>query len=224
MSFTKTANDLDNLENIIDYTEPIEEKKEYGEIELDVELIEQEPNEDIDGLEENYESDLNETDNETQIGGDPEDEGEQDGIGMVFEPEEESEEESEEEEELQKFDIESKEKYIIKNHPEIIQHNNEEIVLMSKIVRDSNKKVIDPLHKTIPFITKYERAKILGVRAKQINRDAPVFVNVPDGVIDGYTIAMIEYKAKKIPFIVRRPIPNGGCEYWKFEDLEQIDY
>ena len=224
MSFTKTANDLDNLENIIDYTEPIEEKKEYGEIELDVELIEQEPNEDIDGLEENYESDLNETDNGTQIGGDPEDEGEQDGIGMVFEPEEESEEESEEEEELQKFDIESKEKYIIKNHPEIIQHNNEEIVLMSKIVRDSNKKVIDPLHKTIPFITKYERAKILGVRAKQINRDAPVFVNVPDGVIDGYTIAMIEYKAKKIPFIVRRPIPNGGCEYWKFEDLEQIDY
>ena len=78
--------------------------------------------------------------------------------------------------------------------------------------------------KTIPFITKYERAKILGTRAKQINRDAPVFVSVPENIIDGYTIALLEYKAKKIPFIVRRPIPNGGCEYWKFEDLEQVDF
>ena len=28
---------------------------------------------------------------------------------------------------------------------------------------------------------------------------------------------------KKIPFIIRRPIPNGGSEYWKVNDLKNID-
>ena len=32
-----------------------------------------------------------------------------------------------------------------------------------------------------------------------------------------------EYKQKLIPFIVKRPLPNGCCEYWKFEDLIQLD-
>ena len=33
---------------------------------------------------------------------------------------------------------------------------------------------------------------------------AQVFVDVPTNIIDGYTIAILEYKAK-IPFIIRRP-------------------
>ena len=28
---------------------------------------------------------------------------------------------------------------------------------------------------------------------------------------------------KKIPFIIRRPIPDGTCEYWKLKDLEMLD-
>ena len=39
-------------------------------------------------------------------------------------------------------------------------------------------------------------------------------------MIDGYTIAQKEFEKKKIPFIIRRTLPNGGSEYWKFEDLE----
>jgi len=31
-----------------------------------------------------------------------------------------------------------------------------------------------------------------------------------------------EYKQKKIPFIIQRPLPNGGIEMWKFADLEII--
>ena len=31
------------------------------------------------------------------------------------------------------------------------------------------------------------------------------------------------YKVKKIPFIIRRPIPNGGTEYWKLQDLELLE-
>ena len=171
---------------------------------------------------------------DSMIGGesDPEDpeiptEENTDSLGLV-EEEQEEEEEGEEEEyeevELQKFKEDTKESYIMNNHPELIQHNNEEIAALAKVTRDENRKIIDPLHETNPWITKYERARILGSRAKQINHDADVFVNVPDNIIDGYSIALLEYKAKKIPFIIRRPIPGGGSEYWRFEDLEQIDF
>ena len=52
---------------------------------------------------------------------------------------------------------------------------------------------------------------------------ANIFVNIPDNIIDGYTIANLELEQKKIPFIIRRPIPNGACEYWKVSDLELLD-
>jgi hypothetical protein len=29
-----------------------------------------------------------------------------------------------------------------------------------------------------------------------------------------------ELEEKKMPFIIKRPMPNGGCEYWKLSDLE----
>ena len=33
----------------------------------------------------------------------------------------------------------------------------------------------------------------------------------------------VEFEQKKIPFIVRRPLPNGGSEYWKLRDLEILE-
>ena len=93
---------------------------------------------------------------------------------------------------------------------------------MTTVVRDSNNIIIDPLHKTIPFLTKYERARILGQRAKQIETGARPFVNIPENVIDSYIIAELELQQKRIPFIIRRPIPGGACEYWNLKDLEVI--
>jgi DNA-directed RNA polymerase I, II, and III subunit RPABC2 len=90
---------------------------------------------------------------------------------------------------------------------------------MTRIVRDENGVIVDPLHRTLPFITKYERARILGERAKQINSGAKPLIPVEPDVIDGYLIALAEFEQKKIPFIVKRPLPNGGCEYWKLKDL-----
>ena len=96
----------------------------------------------------------------------------------------------------------------------------DEIEILSRVVRDDNGIVIDPLHKTMPMITRYEKARILGERAKQINAGAKIFVIIDNNIIDGYLIALKEYDEKKSPFIVKRPLPNGGCEYWKFQDLE----
>ena len=71
-------------------------------------------------------------------------------------------------------------------------------------------------------MTKYEKTKILGQRASQINIGATRYIDVPKNITDGYLIAQMELKAKKIPVIIRRPLPNGQSEYWKLADLEQL--
>ena len=125
---------------------------------------------------------------------------------------------------LQKFDKEINDNYLVNFHPESAIHNYDEILAMTKVVRDKNGIIIDDLHRTIPYLTKYEKARILGQRAKQINSGAPAFVKVPEKVIDGYLIAELELQEKRVPFIIRRPMPNGGSEYWSIKDLENISF
>jgi len=123
---------------------------------------------------------------------------------------------------LQKFDEFTKQATITQYHPELLQHNHDEIETLCNVVRDTNGVIADPLHRTLPFLTKYEKARILGERAKQIDAGATPLIKVDDNLIDSYLIAVAELEQKRIPFIVKRPLPNGGCEYWKLKDLEFI--
>jgi DNA-directed RNA polymerase subunit K/omega len=125
---------------------------------------------------------------------------------------------------LQKFDKEITKDYIMDFHPECLNHNYDEIKSLSKVTRDEFNIIIDPLHKTIPFLTKYEKARILGQRAKQIECGAKPLVKVTENIIDSYLIAELELEQKAIPFIIRRPIPSGGSEYWNLKDLEYISF
>jgi len=125
---------------------------------------------------------------------------------------------------LQKFNAEINKNYILDFHPECSVNNYDEISLLTQVIRDAANNVIDDLHKTIPFLTKYERTRVIGQRAKQINSGAKAFVKVPENVIDGYLIAELELMQKRIPFIIRRPTPGGGCEYWNLKDLEVVSF
>ena len=134
-----------------------------------------------------------------------------------------SESESEDEDHYQKLENDINSSSLLKEkHPGITQSSYAEILTLTKVIRNDKGEVIDDLHRTYPFVTKYEKAKIIGVRTKQLNNGADPFVQVPSSMISGYKIAIEELKAQKIPFIIRRPIPNGGTEYWRLEDLELL--
>ncbi|KAK7357972.1 hypothetical protein VNO80_17270 [Phaseolus coccineus] len=72
--------------------------------------------------------------------------------------------------------------------------------------------------KTSKYMTKYERARILGTRAVQISMNAPVMVEL-EGETDPLEIAMKELRERKIPFTIRRYLPDGSYEDWGVDEL-----
>ena len=72
---------------------------------------------------------------------------------------------------------------------------------------------------TKPFLTKFERAKILGVRAEMIASGAPSTISVPKGVTSAYEIAKLELEKKRIPLMIKRQLTDGSVELWRLEDL-----
>jgi DNA-directed RNA polymerase I, II, and III subunit RPABC2 len=147
------------------------------------------------------------------------------GSQLIIEDDDDDDDDDEYDENyLQKFDNELNKNYITEFHPECLNHNSDEVSKLSKVVRNENDIIIDPLHKTLPYLTKYEKARILGQRAKQIETGSKPLVKVPENIIDSYVIAELELREKKIPFIIKRPIPGGAFEYWRVKDLENINF
>jgi len=121
---------------------------------------------------------------------------------------------------LQKMNDDVRKKVIEDFHPELKTINYEEVDALATVVRDKQNYIIDPLHRTLPILTRYEKARILGERARQINAGASPMIDVEPTLIDGYLIALKELEQKRIPFIIQRPLPNGTSEYWRVSDLE----
>jgi len=185
--------------------EPEEEQEEPEDVDEEKSVEEEEVDEDTDdGSDSEYA-----TKTIPQLGGSMEDEEDDDDVAGPY---------------LQKFNAEVNKNYLIDFHPECTINNYDEINTLTRVIRDKNNNVVDEIHKTIPFLTKYERTRIIGQRAKQINSGAKAFVKVPENVIDGYLVAELELSLKRIPFIIRRPLPGGGCEYWNLKDLEVVSF
>ncbi|KAJ2908357.1 DNA-directed RNA polymerases II and V subunit 6B, partial [Coemansia aciculifera] len=51
-----------------------------------------------------------------------------------------------------------------------------------------------------------------------ISMNAPVMVEL-DGDSDPYEIALKELRAKKIPFVIRRYLPDASYEDWRVTEL-----
>lgn len=78
-----------------------------------------------------------------------------------------------------------------------------------------------PDKKTPNRITKYEFTKVIGLRTTQLSNGMPALIEVGNEY-DLYNIAIMEYKADKIPFIIKRPLPGEELfEYWRLSDLKK---
>ncbi|KIW65196.1 hypothetical protein PV04_07476 [Phialophora macrospora] len=83
---------------------------------------------------------------------------------------------------------------------------------------DADKKIPDEKRTTTPYMTKYERARVLGTRALQLSMNAPPMVDVSNET-DPLAMAILELNQKKMPLIVRRYLPDGWYEDWTCEEL-----
>ena len=90
----------------------------------------------------------------------------------------------------------------------------------------SDKEVLDKIDKqkriSLPFITKYEKARIIGLRTQQLLNGSQALVDTR-GLKSFLEIAEKELKDKKIPFIIKRNLPNNKYEYWKINELINIE-
>lgn len=77
----------------------------------------------------------------------------------------------------------------------------------------------DPNHRSNPWLSQFERTKILGFRANQLAQGAKPYVPVPKHVVSTLDIARIELKERRLPFIISRVMPDGIFEFWRMSDL-----
>ena len=87
--------------------------------------------------------------------------------------------------------------------PEMDEDENRENVDILPADANSAEARMNQKKITTPYMTKYERARVLGTRALQIAMCAPVMVEL-EGETDPLQIAMKELKEGKIPIIIRR--------------------
>ncbi len=103
---------------------------------------------------------------------------------------------------------------LMRQHPEIWIIYEEQVQEKLHV-----KGTADAYHTTYPRITQFEVTKVISLRASQLDNGANPYILVPEGVTDSYQIAKMELQAKRIPFILKRPLPNGEFECWRLADL-----
>lgn len=104
---------------------------------------------------------------------------------------------------------------LLNHHPEIWVDYVETI--NRKIVRDPTKAV------SYPFLNQFEKTKVLTFRASQLAQGNKPYIAVPDIISDVYTIAKMELKERRLPYLIKRPLPDGDYEYWRLNDLIIFD-
>lgn len=87
------------------------------------------------------------------------------------------------------------------------------------------KNVDRSQYRSLPIMTKYEFDELISLRTLHLSRQAPPLVSIPEdfkvqGNMGLRKIALQELKEKKLPYIIKRNMPNGKAEYWKVKDLD----
>ena len=73
--------------------------------------------------------------------------------------------------------------------------------------------------KTSPYLSRYERAKVISIRAQQLSVGKQPQIEVDGTNINHLEIALQELKEKKIPNSIIRKLPDNTIEIWAAKDL-----
>ena len=109
---------------------------------------------------------------------------------------------------------------LYKFHPETILDYVETImpnIALQQVPPSNDGK--DAAHKSQPFLSVYEKTKLLGFRANQLAQGARPYVVRPEHVTSVFEIAKMELEQRMLPYIIKRPMPDGTFEYWRLSDL-----
>jgi DNA-directed RNA polymerase I, II, and III subunit RPABC2 len=79
---------------------------------------------------------------------------------------------------------------------------------------------------TREYFTKYEFTSLMATRAQQLAEGAKPLVSL-DGLkvsdpMFVWNVAKREIEQRKLPFVIRRQLPDGTAEYWSAQELEII--
>ena len=108
---------------------------------------------------------------------------------------------------------------LYKYHPETKVDYVETVIPRVPLQQAPPDSGTDGNHLSPPFLTVYERTKILGTRTNQLAEGARPFVTVPEYMTNPLDIAKLELEQRRLPFIVKRPMPDGTFEFWRLSDL-----
>jgi DNA-directed RNA polymerase I, II, and III subunit RPABC2 len=123
-------------------------------------------------------------------------------------------------EQTKSSDIKPELKKLYQQHPECVLDYIESVIpkIPLQVIPPGDDKA-DSNHRTYPFITVYEKTKIIGLRANQLSQGAKPFIDIPPHITDVRDIARLELEQKRLPYIIKRPLPDGTYEYWRISDL-----
>lgn len=72
------------------------------------------------------------------------------------------------------------------------------------------------------FLNKYERVKLIGIRAEQLQRGAIPMVDFDAENFNAIEISKRELEQRKMPFMIKRTLPDNTFEYWRLKDMVYI--
>ena len=212
INFNNIQKNSDNEEDYDNYVEDIVE-----EIDEDMNGDGDDEQRDIDYNDDDV-NDINDDDDNNNEKKDDDDDDDDDDV-VVDEDVEDDEEEDEEPSTNKKDDS------LLKSEGKV-GGSSKEMTLIGDYRKYKHLKTLSCSTKiTRPILTKYEKTSILGQRAQQILNGSNILVDIKTlKVKNPLEIARKELKEGLIPFIVRRPLPNGTYEDWKVSDLKDINF
>ena len=107
---------------------------------------------------------------------------------------------------------------LIVDDDEINDENKFKLVTYKNILEGIEKRP----KKTIPILTKFEKARIIGVRLQQLANGSKPRVDTSN-LRTIHEIVHQELTKRMIPFIIRRTLPNGHYEDWKLEEFISVN-